>query len=155
MNFWSKGLGKKTIDLYLGKGEPQKGVERLYVKGRMEAPVSWEYIMCLRGEDLEDFFALLREPAMADYFYHSPDRWELLRKMVLGGLRVAYLIVAACVVEALGKSVPDENVELELPPPSQQKRARARGSRLGSRRLRRSATETASADEAVPAASRR
>ena len=148
MNFWSKGLGEKTIDLYLGKGEAQKGVDRLYVKGRMEAPVSWEYIMCLRGEDLADFFALLSDPAMADYVYHSPDRWRLIGKMVVGGLRVGGLVLVAGLRQAFGAGLPGPDVELELPPPSEKKRKRAVGRRLGSRRLSRSKTvdEEASSD---------
>ncbi len=143
MNFWSKGLGEKTIDLHLGKGEAQPGADHLYVKGHAEAPVSWEYIMALRGEDFVDFFALLRDPAMADFVYHSPNRWRLLGEMVVGGIQVACLIAVAALRLALGKSVTGELIELELPPPSTRKRKRSARRRLGSKRI--------SAGDAVPA----
>ena len=135
MNFWSKGLGKRTIDLRLGKGEAHPGADHLYVKGRVEAPVSWEYIMALRGEDFVDFFALLREPAMADSIYRSPHRWRLLFGMIASGIYVGALVVVAVVRLALGKSVTGDLVELELPPPPARTRKRLVRGRLGSKRL--------------------
>ncbi len=42
MEFWSKGLGKQTIALSLTDAEPLKREGTLYLKGRMEEPVSWE-----------------------------------------------------------------------------------------------------------------
>ena len=136
MNFWSKGLGKKTIDLYLGNGEAQKGINQLYVKGQVEAPIDWEYIIELREEDMADFFGLLRDPAMADYIYQAPDRWRLLARMVVGGLAVAYLLLAAALAQVFGKDLGGEEVELELPPPSVRTRTRTRTvrKRLGSKR---------------------
>jgi len=144
MNFWSKGLGKKTIDLHLGKGEAHPGAEHLYVKGNAEAPISWEYIMALRGEDFVDVLALLREPAMADSIYSSPDRWRLLGKLIAGGIHVGCLVAVAAVRLALGKSVTGERVELELPPPSEKKRKRRVRARLGSKRI--SSADNVSAD---------
>lgn len=133
MNFWSKGLGVKTIDLRLGKGAAHPGADHLYVKGRVEAPVSWEYIVALRGGDFVDFFALLRDPAMADAIYRAPDRWRLLRGMVAAGIHVGALVVVTVVRLALGRSVTGDRVELELPPPSERKRKRAVRGRLGSK----------------------
>ena len=142
MNFWSKGLGEKTIDLQLGKGEAHPGADHLYVKGQVEAPVSWEYIMALRGEDFVDFFALLRDPAMADFVYSSPDRWRLLGGMITGGIKVGYRVAIAALRLAFGKSVTGELVELELPPPSVRKRKRTVRGRLGSRRPSAATPET-------------
>ena len=151
MNFWSKGLGKKTIDLYLGKGEAQKGVDRLYVKGRVEAPVSWEYIILLHDEDLADFFALLRDPAMADYVYRMPGRWRLLAQIAVGGLKVVGLVLAAGLSQAFGKDLRAGEVELEMPPPSVKKRTRTVRARLGSKRL--SMTTPEDGEEEEPPAS--
>ncbi len=142
MNFWSKGLGEKTIDLHLGKGEAHPGADQLYVKGQTEAPVSWEYIVALRGEDFVDFFALLRDPAMADFIYDSPDRWRLLGGMIAGGIRAGGRIAFAALRNASGTGATTELVELELPPRSVAKKKRGQGRRLGSRRLA-SATEIA------------
>lgn len=133
MNFWSKGLGQRKIDFYLGKGEAIKGVDWLYVKGQMEAPVSWEYIVRLRDEDLVDFFALLREPAMADYVYRSPERWHLIRGLLFGGLRLAWTILATTLRRLLRNETEIEDVEIQVPPALPRKRARAVRRRLGSR----------------------
>ncbi len=146
MNFWSKGLGEKTMDLRLGKGEAHPGADRLYVKGHVEEPVSWEYIMALRGEDLEDILALLRDPVMADYIFAAPDRWRLIGRLAAGGIHVGWLVAGTVVRLLLGKSVTGELVELELPPPSEKKRKRSVRKRLGSKRL--SAVDSAPADAA-------
>ena len=55
MDFWSKGLGEQTIALSLTECESLKSEGMLYLKGRMEEPVSWEYIMSLSEDDMLDF----------------------------------------------------------------------------------------------------
>jgi hypothetical protein len=132
MNFWSKGLGRRTIDLRLGAGEAIDGGDKLYVRGQMEAPVSWEYIMRLRTDDLADFFELLRDPALVDYVYGSPERWRLIRGMVVGGLQLAGLVLAAALRRRFAAGTVQQAVELDLPPPRERKRASGR--RLGSKR---------------------
>jgi len=47
MEFWSKGLGKMTIALTLTTGETLKSEGTLCLRGNMEEPVSWEYVMKL------------------------------------------------------------------------------------------------------------
>jgi hypothetical protein len=132
MNFWSKGLGRRTIDMRLGAGEAVNGGDVLYVKGQMEAPVSWEYIMRLQTDDLADFFGLLRDPALVDFVYDSPERWRLIRGMVGGGLQLAGLVFAAALRQLFAGDAVQKAMELELPPP--RKRKRATGRRLGSKR---------------------
>ena len=132
MSFWSKGLGRRTIDLRLAAGEALNGGDKLYVKGQMEAPVRWEYIMRLRTEDLADFFGLLRDPALIDYVYASSERWRIIRGMVGGGLQLAGLVLAAVLRQRFAGGAPPRAVDLELPPPRERKRATGR--RLGSKR---------------------
>lgn len=132
MNFWSKGLGRRTIDLRLSAGEALNGGDKLYVRGRMEAPVSWEYIMRLRTDDLADFFELLRDPVLVDYVYGSPERWRLIRGMIIGGLQLAGLVFAAALRQRFAGDAVQRAVELELPPARERKRATGR--RLGSKR---------------------
>ena len=151
MQFWSKGLGKKTIQLYLSKGETIVSGDKLYLQGQMEAPVSWEYIILLHDEDLADFFALLRDPAMADYVYRMPGRWRLLANIAVGGLKVVCLMLAAGLSQAFGKDLRAGEVELEMPPPSVKKRTRTVRARLGSKRL--SMTTPEDGEEEEPPAS--
>jgi len=77
MEFWSKGLGKRLIALTLTGGEPLRSEGTLCLRGNMEEPVSWEYVMKLSEEDLVDFFLLLKDPAVADYLFESENRWKL------------------------------------------------------------------------------
>jgi len=134
MNFWSKGLGRRTIDLRLGAGEAIDGGDKLYVKGQMEAPVSWEYIMRLRVDDLAEFFELLRDPALIDYVYASSERWSLIRGMIVGGLQLAGLVFAAALRQLFASNPATQAVELELPPARVRERKRKGERRLSSRR---------------------
>jgi len=118
MEFWSKGLGKKTIALHLSRGESLVGEEALCLKGIMEEPVSWEYVMLLDDADLVDFFALLREPGLARYIHSSPGRWKLYAGLVTGGAQIAWLASLALLKRSFGDGVQEERVVIQLPPPS-------------------------------------
>ena len=133
MEFWSKGLGEQTIALSLTESEPLKSEGMLYLKGRMEEPVSWEYIMSLSEDDMLDFFALLKEPAVADHLFESPNRWRLYREMVAGGLRLAFLVLVAGLRGLVGREVQVEEVVIQVPPVQERKRKRPGRRRLGSK----------------------
>ena len=133
MDFWSKGLGEQTIALSLTDSEPLKSEGILYLKGRMEEPVSWEYIMSLSEDDMVDFFTLLKEPAVADHLFESPNRWRIYRDMVIGGLRLAFLVLAAGLRSLLGRESQEEEVAIQVPPVPERRRKRAGRRRLGSK----------------------
>lgn len=135
MHFWSKGLGNRTISLRLDDGEAVKSGDRLYVRGRTEEPVSWDYVMPLTGSDLVDFVALLRDPAVAEFMYRSEHRWRLYARLALGGLRFLGLVLVEGLRRRLGPPAKPEP-EIVIPPPSE------RGSR-------RASTRTASARRAI------
>jgi hypothetical protein len=135
MEFWSKGLGKKTIALTLTKGEPRKSEGTLCLRGNMEEPVSWEYVMKLSEDDIIDFFGLLKEPAVADYLYESPRRWQLYRDILLGGVKLGVLALASSVRRIFGREHEEEDVVIVVPPPVERKpkRKRAVRRRLGAK----------------------
>jgi hypothetical protein len=133
MEFWSKGLGEQTIALSLTESEPLKSEGMLYLKGRMEEPVSWEYIMRLSEDDMLDFFALLKEPAVADHLFESPNRWRLYREMVIGGLRLALLVLAVGLRRLLGREAQEEEVAIQVPPVAERRRRRPGRRRLGAK----------------------
>jgi hypothetical protein len=133
MDFWSKGLGEQSIALSLTDSEPLKSEGMLYLKGRMEEPVSWEYIMRLSEDDMVDFFALLKEPEVADYLFESPNRWRLYREMVDGGLRLAFSVLAVSARRLLGREAQEEEVAIQVPPVPERRRKRPGRRRLGSK----------------------
>ena len=143
MEFWSKGLGEQTIALSLTESEPLKSEGMLYLKGRMEEPVSWEYIMSLSEDDMVDFFTLLKEPAVADHLFESPNRWRIYGQMILGGLKLAFLVLAAGLRRLLGREVQEEEVVIQVPPVPERRRKRAGRRRLGGKA---SSAATAEAD---------
>ncbi|UCE87469.1 MAG: hypothetical protein JSU66_07085 [Deltaproteobacteria bacterium] len=122
MEFWSKGLGRRTIELTLQKGETLKSEGTLCLRGNMEEPVSWEYVMKLAEDDLVDFFALLKEPAVADFIHDSPNRWRLYRDILVGGMQLGVRIVTEILRRLLGRAQEDEDVVIQVPPPTDRKR---------------------------------
>jgi len=150
MQFWSKGLGKKTINLYLSKGETIASGGQLYVKGRMEAPVDWDYIMPLQGDDIIDFFDLLKDPTIPAYIHRSPRRWQLYGAMLVQGLRLGGLVAAGALRQALGLAPQQEDVVIQVPPPSVRKKKKARAKKAAEEeekkpRRRRLSSRTTSA----------
>ncbi len=116
MEFWSKGLGKKTIAMALSKGESTVSEDAVCLRGVMEEPVSWEYVMLLDEADINDFFALLQEPGLARYVHASPNRWSLYAGLIKGGAQIAWRALVAAFGKGEGASL--ERVTVELPPPS-------------------------------------
>lgn len=124
MEFWSKGLGKKTIALGLTKGESMLSEDALCLKGVMEEPVSWEYVMLMDETDIVDFFAILQEPSLAKYVHSSPNRWHLYFGLLKGGAQIAWLVIRAALQRTFGNAPQEERVMIQLPPPSLIKKKR-------------------------------
>ena len=151
MEFWSKGLGKRTIALQLSKSESIKSGDMLYLKGQMEAPVSWEYIMSLKEDDILDFFSLLEDPAVADYLYTSPNRWRLYGGMIVGGLALAWAVVVSLLSSWLSRAAPEEEVLIQVPPPTVRRRDRPVRRRLGSRATAAASVAATDSEEDIAA----
>ncbi|MCZ7530159.1 MAG: hypothetical protein M5U31_07305 [Acidimicrobiia bacterium] len=147
MKFWSKGLGERTVSLRLSDGEAIKSGDRLYVKGQTEEPVSWDYIMPLRGADFVEFVTLLREPTVVRYLYQSPNRWRLYLTLLVGGVRFLGLLLRQSVT---GRRVPaPEEPTIEVPPPRVRKRRRLDARRTGERHRRLRATQPERPEQAA------
>jgi hypothetical protein len=155
MQFWSKGLGKKTIQLTLSKGESIRSGDKLFLQGQMEAPVSWEYIMPMGGDDLVDFFELLKEPAVARYIHSSPNRWQLYGAMIVQGLLLAGMVLSQALRHAFGRTEAELDVKIEVPPASvRKKKAKATKRKPYRRRLGTKTTEAPSLSQAMKQQSR-
>jgi len=135
MEFWSKGLGKKTIAMGLTDGESSLSDDSLVLTGVMEAPVSWEYVMLLDEADLIDFFALLQEPNLARFVHSSPNKWSLYAGFVAGGVQIAWLAINALLRRGFGGAEQEERLAIQLPPPSAIKDKKKKKKVLYKRRL--------------------
>jgi len=138
MKFWSKGLGKLTVDLHLNKGKVVRSSGMLYLQGDMEAPVDWEYIMPLDEGDIVDFMALLRDPSLANYVNGNPNKWKIYGGMIAGGLQLGAAVVKE-IYQSWGAEPEPEAAPIQVPPPIERpkKGAKKRPARrrLGSKTL--------------------
>lgn len=121
MQFWSKGLGKRTVSVDLARSEAVKSGDVLYLRGTMEEPVTWDYIMRLRSGDIVEFMGLLGDPRVAEYIWASPRRWRLYGRLVVGAVVLVWLLAVA-MVRALLVRTPVEEPTIEVPPPVVRKR---------------------------------
>ena len=64
MIVWSKGLGKQRLPLELSAASVSATPEALLLEGTIE-PVCWNYAIRLSPDDLNDFLALMAQPATA------------------------------------------------------------------------------------------
>ena len=125
--------------LSLRRGSRSRAEITLYLsRARWRRPSLWEYIMPMKGEDIEDFLALLKDPALTDFIYRSPQRWKIVGTMMWGGVELLGMVVVAALRQALGQIPAEENVVIEVPPPSVRKKKskkRATRRRLGSKTI--------------------
>lgn len=140
MDFWSKGLGKRTVTVDLANGEAVKSGDALYLKGTMEEPITWDYIMRLRTDDIVEFVTLLRDPRVAEFVHGSPHRWRLYARM-LSGVVVLGWLVAVAMVRGLFDRTPVEEPTVELPPPIARRRPVEGAARRRRTRRRLESTE--------------
>ena len=79
MDLWSKGLGKRVLNLRLR--ERKALVERdgkLEIDGVMGAPVFWDYRVSLGERDVLDFLDFLKGPVPVQYLVGAEKRWMIL-----------------------------------------------------------------------------
>jgi hypothetical protein len=87
MDLWSKGLGKRVLNLRLR--ERQALAERdgqLEIEGVMGAPVFWDYRVSLGERDVLDFLDFLQDPVPVQYLVGAERRWTILATALAGAL---------------------------------------------------------------------
>jgi hypothetical protein len=87
MDLWSKGLGKRVLNLRLREREAL--VERdgkLEIDGVMGAPVFWDYRVSLGERDVLDFLDFLKGPVPVQYLVGAERRWTILATAAAGAM---------------------------------------------------------------------
>jgi hypothetical protein len=87
--------------------------------------------MPLQGDDIIDFFDLLKDPTIAQYIHRSPQRWQLYGAMILQGLRLGGLVAAGALRQAFGLAGQQEDVLIQVPPPSIRKKKKKAAAKQG------------------------
>jgi hypothetical protein len=67
MEFWSKGLGRRSLVLDLGRERVEADVDQVALTGNVSAPVTWNYIMYVDARDWTELFDLALRREMASY----------------------------------------------------------------------------------------
>jgi hypothetical protein len=67
MEFWSKGLGRRSLVLEPGSETVETDAERVALAGTVSAPVNWSYIMYVGPLDWRELFELALRREMATY----------------------------------------------------------------------------------------
>jgi hypothetical protein len=124
MEFCSKGLGKKTLTMSFSKADSLLSDDSQWcLKGVLEEPITWEYILLFEEADLGDFFALLQEKEFAAYIHRSPHRWRFYIGLAIGALQIAWRVVTEALRRNSSATIEAERVAITLPPASSQKKA--------------------------------
>jgi hypothetical protein len=123
MEFWSKGLGRRSLVLELGSEKVEADAQRVALSGNVAAPVTWNYIMYLEPRDWTRFFELALRGEMATYLLCRRRATALLRLTAfLGRFAVLYLLALVRVWlrlahEPAGVSVaPDPTAQSQIDP---------------------------------------
>jgi len=126
--------------------------DALCLKGIMDAPVSWEYVMLLDEDDLNDFFAILQEPTLAHYIHSSENRWRLYLGLVKGGVQIAVLATVAMLKHIFKGASQEERLVIELPPPAAARPKKKKKKPLYVRKLKTTMLEAPTMTPGIPSA---
>ena len=102
MEFWSKGLGKSSINLRLEEGQVENCGDTAVITGIMGEPVFWEYRTTLTQDDIFDVIHIIAHPSIVDFLGGSEKRWSLLFAIARRGLKFFF----CCGLELLKRMVP-------------------------------------------------
>ena len=114
MKFWSKGLGKRSLNLALGTEVVETDEEQVLLSGEVVEPVSWHYIMFLDGSDWVEFFEAALKPQMATYLL-TKKRMGLLVKLTLFLFKFLGLYAMALMRAAVGKTIEPTGIISAIP----------------------------------------
>lgn len=82
MEFWSKGLGRRSMVIDIGTENVEDDGRELVLTGRVKAPVTWNYVIGMEKTCWDDFFGIALSPRMAG-FMATPKRFILFVKLTL------------------------------------------------------------------------
>lgn len=77
MEFWSKGLGRRSLKIACGTESVELASEQVLLHGTVGPPLSWKYTITMEQEDWEAFFQIAFHPVILKHLIH-PKRWKTL-----------------------------------------------------------------------------
>lgn len=93
MNFWSTGTGQSTLSLPLGDAVASTKDNLLIFKGKMGAPVFWEYNINLSDEDFISFFLLAKNPNTVEFMLNSKNRIRVFFSIAMSSVKFTFMTI--------------------------------------------------------------
>lgn len=76
MKFWSKGLGRRCLEIDCGSETPAVEGDQLALSGVVRPPLAWAYTITMDAEDWVAFMGLTLRPAVVAHLARRA-RWGL------------------------------------------------------------------------------
>ena len=93
MNFWSTGTGQSTLSLPLGDAEASTKDNLLIFKGKMGAPVFWDYTINLSDEDFISFFLLAKNHNTVEFMLNSKNRFRVFFSIAMSSVKFTLMTI--------------------------------------------------------------
>lgn len=77
MEIWSKGLGARKLNLRIGEGTVKDCGHSMVVKGKMGAPVWWDYSITMTDEDIRDILQVAAQRGTIDFLFGAEKRTSI------------------------------------------------------------------------------
>lgn len=111
MQFWSKGLGKRNMNIACGSETPEVKQDAILLHGTVKPPLNWQYTITMQEEDWLAFFEVAFHPVILKYLL-KPKRWRVL---FAAGVQLflffaKYLLILPF---ARMKAIPQHNLEAQ------------------------------------------
>ena len=79
MEFWSTGLGRRSMSVDIGKEKISVSEGKVFLTGTVKPPLSWQYTIAMDGNDWVEFLETDFHPAIILYLI-KPRKWKILLK---------------------------------------------------------------------------
>jgi hypothetical protein len=89
MKLWSKGLGTKSVTMSLKDALVENAGSELLVKGKMGAPVFWDYTITMTEQDLVDILHIASRTDTVSYMLGCKSRRRVYSSAVKHASKVA------------------------------------------------------------------
>ncbi len=79
MEFWSTGLGKRSMAIDIGSEEVKVADDVVLLSGMVKPPLSWRYTITMDTDDWTEFLETAFHPVIIGYLL-KPAKWRIMLK---------------------------------------------------------------------------
>ncbi len=79
MEFWSTGLGKRSMGIEVGKEAISLNEDMIFMSGIVKPPLSWHYTIIMDKDDWLEFFEIAFYPIIISYLMKAGKRRIMLK----------------------------------------------------------------------------